>query len=157
MTWPAITPFLNTVGLIVLAAAIVFNNWRTGSKQVSSEVISNYNVLDIQQKEQIAEKDRQIVQSQKDIAEIKTAMGRMKEEFANELGKLQGQLTSKDKQIADLQSTILNRNPELEKLLTDIRNFMKEIRDSNTHQTQILEGQVTRDVAIDKATAEANI
>jgi peptidoglycan hydrolase CwlO-like protein len=149
MSFTNFTAMIQTFGLVVLAAAFWYGQWRSGSKQISSEVVGNYERLDKQQKEQIASKDAQIAQYQKDVTEIKSAMNRMKEDFANQIGKLQGQLDSKDKQIDGLQKTILNRNPELESILKEIRDFMKKLNDSTNYQTGMLEGQLVREKRLD--------
>jgi len=42
-----------------------------------------------------------------------------------------------------------NRNPELEKILSEIRDFLKQLKEATAHQTVILESQQKREVIID--------
>lgn len=144
--------YISTFGVIAVAGFLVWKEYRSGNSTLNSQVVANYKQLDEQQKDQIAQKDAAINQYQKDMAEIKQAMGTMKEGFAKEIGKLQGELKAKDEQIALLQQTVLNRNPELEKLLTEIRDFMENIYKQNQHQTTMLEKGQVRNEKIDDAT-----
>lgn len=149
-----ISQYISTFGVIIVALFLVWKEYRSGNTGLNSQVIANYTALDKQQKEKIAERDAAILQYQKDMAQIKSDMGKMKEDFAKQMGILQGQITAKDQHISDLQNTILNRNPELEDLLKEIRDFMENIHTLNTHQTDILEAGVVREKKIDKATDE---
>jgi chromosome segregation ATPase len=117
---------------VVIILAIVFTNWRTGAKQVSTEVLANYEKLDKQQKEQIDA-------YKKDIAEIRATMRATEMTFIEKISKLEGQLSEKDKRVKDLELIVTNRNPDLEKILSDIRDFMKRLSETNTKQTRMLE------------------
>lgn len=147
-----ITEYISSFGVIAVAVYLVYKEYKSGNTNINSQVVNNYKVLDEQQKEKISEQEQAIAQYQKDFHDVKQAMSKMKEEFANEIGKLQGQITAKDKHISDLQATILNRNPELENLLREIRDFMENIYNQNMHQTTILEKGQDRNQKIDEAT-----
>lgn len=145
---------ISSFGVVAVAAYLVWKEYRTGTSVINSQVVNNYEALNKQQKEKIAEQEKAIEKYQADMAEIKTSMQKMKEEHARDIGSLQGQITAKDKHISDLQKTILNRNPELEKLLGDIRDFMENIYKQNQHQTTILEAGQLRNIKIDHATQQ---
>lgn len=155
-----LSDYISTFGVIAVAIYLVYKEYRSGdaaqksqSNLLASQVVTNYKTLDEQQKQQLAEKDAAILKYQQDMAEIKSAMATMKESFAKDIGKLQGELKAKDEQITLLQQTILDKNPEMVTLLKDIRNFMQKIDNANTHQTQILETGAKRNQKIDDATA----
>ncbi len=148
-----IAAFISSFGVVAVAAYLIYKEYRSGATTLNGQVIANYKALDEQQKRQLAEKDAAILQYQKDVAEIKAAMQKMRQEFANDVGKLQGELKAKDEQIKLLQATILDKNPEMVKLLEEIRNFMENIYTQNQHQTNMLERGQTRNEKIDDATA----
>lgn len=133
-----LSPSIVAIGVIFIA----INNYRKDNNSVDDRLINNYKALDEQQKAQLEDKDAQILKYQADMIEVKAIMAKMREELLGKISNLQGQSDSKDKQIADLQQTILNRNPDLEKVLKEIRDFMKEIIAANLHQTKILDKQV---------------
>lgn len=138
-----ITVVLGTLALLVY-------NFLKDKDGVDDRLITNYEKLDRQQKEQLAEKDIQIAKYQTDMAEIKASMGTLKESFAKETGKLQGQLDAKDKELDSLRATILDPNLNLGKILTEIHGFMEKLTESNVHQVNILEGQIKREIMIDE-------
>lgn len=138
-------PIINTIGFVVLAAAIWFAQWRSGSKEISSEVRENYKTLDEQ-------KSLQLEELKKAIEEIKASMRATEKGFIERIAKLEGQLKEKNNQIDSLNRILANRNPELETVLGEIRDFMKELRETNVHQTNILERGQIRDKVIDKHT-----
>lgn len=148
----SISEYISTFGVIAVAAFLVYKEYRSGTSSINSQVVANFKVLDEQQKAKIKDQEAAIIQYQKDFAEVKAAMGKMKEDFANQIGQLQGEIASKDKHIAELTKTILNRNPELEELLQEIRDFMENIYKQNTYQTGILEAGQKRNESIDQAT-----
>jgi uncharacterized coiled-coil protein SlyX len=138
-------PIINVFGFIALGVAVWYTQFKTGSNQISGEVITNYKALDEQ-------KNNQLNSLQKDIEEIKATMRAMEKGFIERIAKLEGQLKEKNNQIDSLNLILANRNPELETVLAEIRDFMKELRDTNVYQTNILERGQIRDVKIDKAT-----
>jgi uncharacterized coiled-coil protein SlyX len=138
-------PIINVFGFIALGVAVWYTQFKTGSNQISGEVITNYKALDEQ-------KNNQLNSLQKDIEEIKATMRAMEKGFIERIAKLEGQLKEKNNQIDSLNLILANRNPELETVLSEIRDFMKELRDTNVYQTNILERGQIRDVKIDKAT-----
>lgn len=148
----SISEYISTFGVIAVAAFLVYKEYRSGNSSINAQVVANYKTLDEQQKSKIKSQEEAIAKYQADFAEVKTAMSKMKEDFANQIGQLQGEIASKDKHIAELTQTILNRNPELEVLLKEIRDFMKNIYDQNKYQTGILEEAKLRNDGIDHAT-----
>jgi chromosome segregation ATPase len=134
-------PALNALGLISVAVAIFYNQYNSGAKQVSNEVISNYKLLDEQ-------KTKQIADLQKQILAIQEAMRASENRFVERIAKLEGQLREKNHQVESLNQILANRNPELEKLLAEIRDFMQNIYSQNQHQTSILEEAQNRNQVI---------
>lgn len=133
-----ITPFINTAGVVFLAVAIFFTQWRAGSKQVSAEVMDNYEKL--------------VSQLRDELTTVKTEMVNMEKGLIAKIAKLEGALEEKERQLATMAEILANRNPELEKVLAEIRDFMRNLADANRHQTQILEAGQSRDKAIDTST-----
>jgi len=123
----------------------VVREWRSGAKQLSAEVLHNYETLVKQQKDQI-------LHYEQEFGKLKSEMANMEKGLIAKLGKLEGQLQEKDKQLQTLSEILANRNPELEKVLAEIRDFMKELNDTNMHQTKILEASQKRDKGIDDST-----
>ena len=140
-------PILNILGLIALAFSIVYTQIRSGSRQVSSEVMSNYQTLDDQQK----------VIIQKQQTDSAGMQARLKS-LENELAELRGSLKTKDEQIQEMNLRLRNMNPELLAILTEIRDFMSHLNEKLKgqdkqllHQTEIMDKQVIREDNMDKA------
>jgi len=125
MDWTAVTTLL-------VVAFLGFKEWRSGSKKITQEVIANYDTLDKQQKANIQECRDNLVGATK-------AMHELENRFTGRISKLEGIVSEKDKQIQTLNQIATNRNPDLENVLKDIRNFMKNINDLNVARTSILE------------------
>jgi hypothetical protein len=130
-------PLINTAGLIVLAFAMVFTQWKAGAAKVSTEVIANYAALDKQQKEQISHYEQE-------FGKLKAEMANMEKGLIAKISKLEGALGEKENQLKMLNEILANRNPELEKVLTEIRDFMKQLTLKNDAQTAMLENAVQK-------------
>lgn len=131
------TPIAVAIGVIF---SVIYNFTRQ-KDGVDDRLIANYEKLDKQQKEQLAEKDAQIVKYQTDMAEIKAATSALKENFAKEIGKLQGQIDAKDKELASLRTTALDPNLNLGTMLKEIHGFMAALTKTSADQTTILQRQ----------------
>ncbi len=125
MDWTATT----TILLIIFLA---FREWRSGSKKISDEVITNYATLDKQQKDNIQECRDNLVGATK-------AMHELENRFTGRIANLEGKVAEKENQLRILTQVLANRNPELETVLADIRNLMKNINDINSNRVNILE------------------
>jgi len=137
-------PIISAGATLSLVVLLAIKEWRSGSGKISAEVITNYKNLDDQQKA--------IIEEYKiSLATATTTIQQMDMRFAEKVAKFEGIILAKDKQIEDLSKILSNRNPELEKVLSDIRNFMQQIIQTNLAQTKMLEGQQKRNQAIGKA------
>lgn len=132
--------------MIAIVGAVLY--YKKGGDALDDRLMANYKALDEQQKSQIAEKNARIEKYQIDIGEIKASMNTLKENFAKETGRLQGQIDSKDKQLAELRTIALDPTLNLPKMIVEIHGFMEELTKSNLHQVSMLEKQVKDEDAI---------
>ncbi len=102
------------IGFGMLVGAIVY--WRKGGNKASNE--ANTALL------QLNETSRLQMDTMK--ASIKGLEDREREQ-GKEIGRLQGILSEKEKQIAILQSVDIGKNPQLMNVLTEIKDFMHNI------------------------------
>src|SRR5688572_5572467 len=123
-----ITPIINTIGFTVLAVAIWYTQFKTGSSKVSSEVMGNYERLDEQKTQRIKDLEQA-------VEEIKATMRLTEKTFIERIAKLEGQLKEKNNQLDAVNKILANRNPELEQVLNEIKDFMAGIHKQNIHQT----------------------
>ena len=104
------------VGVIAYAVA----QWRNGSSKISSQTVQAY-------KDQLDIMERRAVEQQKSLTEM-----------SGTIGELKGLIAGKDTQIADYRKILENRNPNLEKTLSEILLFMqgvdKRLTDIAAHQ-----------------------
>jgi uncharacterized coiled-coil protein SlyX len=145
MTFTELLPIINSSIIAIGGLTVVVIYIYSNKNNVSSTVISNYKTLDEQKTQQISE-------LQKAIEEIKANMRATEKGFIERIAKLEGQLKEKNNQIEALNQILANRNPELEKVLAEIRDFMKDIKNQNEHQTSILEESQKRNEVIDQST-----
>ncbi len=138
-------PLINSLVIAIGGVAVVLIYIFSNRNNISNTVIDNYKTLDDQ-------KTRQIEDLKKAVEEIKATMRAIEKNFIERIAKLEGQLKEKDRQIRDLNEILSNRNPKLEKILEEIHKFMKELRDSNSHQTNMIENSQNRNDRIDNAT-----
>lgn len=68
----------------------------------------------------------------------------------DQITRLQEQIKLSTAENDRLTKIIENRNPDLEKVLSEIRDFMAKLNAKNDHQTNILEGQLAREGIIDR-------
>lgn len=114
--------------VIALAALLVFlsqyfngkDKARANGEQVSSEVISAYTVQVQQLKDQRIEDKASY---EKSIANYTTQVTHL----SGEVGRLNGIISEKDKQLEKYETIFQNRNPDLTNVLTDIKNFMVKL------------------------------
>lgn len=138
-------PLINSTVIAVGGIAVVLIYIFYNRNNVSSTIISNYKTLDDQKTEQI----KGLSQA---IEEIKATMRAIEKGFIERIAKLEGQLKEKDTQVKNLNEILANRNPDLESLLLEIKNFMKSLVDSSLYQTSILERSQSRSNMIDDHT-----
>jgi len=129
---------------ILVAVLLGYREYKSGSNKISAEVITNYATLDRQQKEYIERCDNNLIGAT-------ATMNSMKIEFTDRIANLEGVVGEKDKQLKNLTEILANRNPELEKVLVKIKDFMENIYNANVSQSLILESQQRRNIKIDKA------
>lgn len=168
MNFSTLTPFLNGIGLVALAASLVYTQLRSGARTVSSEVVANYKALDEQQKEIITQKDAVISERDTTLGELKLALRKSGEDCIAQTSKLQGTIEQQEKTIFSQNQIITNKNPELVKILEQVvegnkqigafmmridERFSKSEEILNT-QTAMLESGQTRNQKIDEATAQ---
>lgn len=108
---------INTVILIIAAAVLLIQQLRSGSSKVTAETINAY-------KEQLGITEKRYAEQQ---ITLNTQAG--------QIGKLEGMLAGKDKQIEDYRAILANRNPELDQTLKEIMHFMKSV---DERLTQVL-------------------
>ncbi len=120
MDFNQIIASLSAFSPLALVLYLVIKEWRSGSGAISKEVITNYATLDTQQKDNIKECRDNLVGATKAMHELEL---RTNERISN----LEGVVSEKDKQLQTLNQIVANRNPELETVLLDIRNFMQNM------------------------------
>lgn len=96
---------ITTVGIIFIA----IYQYRTSRSKIASEVISAYEKQVSQYKDQVADFSAKIDLLTKDIAEKN-----------REIGVLQGR-------ILNYEQVLQNRSPELQEILSNIKEFMRKI------------------------------
>ncbi len=126
-------PVINLIGFAVLGVATWYTNFRSGKDKIGGEVLSLY-------KEQIAALEADVQRTRERSHELGNAV----QKISLELGIVKGQLQEKDKKLEEYSAIFQNRNPELQQVLGEIRDFMKMIHAQGTRFE-------TRNTAIDKA------
>lgn len=118
------------VSIFVIIGLVVWNIYNSIQNRKSSDLADENNALGIMSKEIEAHKIK--------IANLEGNVHELSKQVTNK----DSIIAEKDKQIAMMKEMFENRNPELQNILIEIRDFMKEIRNTNKHQTDILETQV---------------
>lgn len=98
---------INTVMIAIVAIVLGLQQWRTGSSKINGETVQAYKEqLDITEKR---------YQTQQEVLNTQ----------AGQIGELKGLIAGKDAQITDYRKILENRNPDLEKILTQLVHFMQ--------------------------------
>lgn len=129
-------PLINILGFAILAIATFYYNARSGKSKIGDEVLSLY--------------EKNIDALKEDVSRSRDANHDVKNQMTTltlRLGQLEGQLKEKDLRITELMAIIENRNPELENILREIRDFMKMIHKQTSTNEK-------RNVKIDHNTAD---
>lgn len=101
---------VNTALIIVVAALLAYQRWKTGSKGIKDEIIKDYETRIHQLEEQIKAIGETITKQTEEINGFKIA------------------LQEKDKHIDLLTKLLEGRNPELITLLTEIKELAKDLQ-----------------------------
>lgn len=97
------------IGVVVFAIA----QWRNGRNTLNTETVQTYkDLLEVTEKKYLQKQE----DMQKQINDMSTKMGEFK-----------GLIAGKDAQIADYKQIIENRNPNLEKILNQMVEFMGKV------------------------------
>lgn len=140
-----IATIISTASIVFVALVLGIKEWKSGSGKISNQVIANYEALDKQQKEIIAEKDKQILA-------FRDEMHALDKSFTERIAKLEGIVQEKNKQLENFTKILANRSPELENVLSDVKEFMRVLTESTLFQNKILKKQQERDEIIDEST-----
>ena len=109
---------LTKLSIPVGVLAMLWIQYRLQSPKVAGEVISNYETLTKQIKDQKEDLEKKLTaQADKHTAEMNA--------LHKQIGEKDGIIKMQDKIIEQQKATIENRNPELEDVLGDIRDFLK--------------------------------
>jgi len=134
--------YISPIGTIIVITFLAWKEYRSGTKMISSEVITNYEALDKQQKSIIAEQEKKFNEE----------MHRIELSFTEKIAHLEGVVREKDTQLKTLTEILTNRNPELQNILIEVRDFMKTLVDSTIFQNEVLSSVKRRDKEIDEHT-----
>lgn len=163
-----VAPFLSIAAIIIFTVAYVWTQGRNGSKTADKDLdnLNSQNIAALKERISQLERDRD---DQKSRFETEQKSNHDKiNAMSQEIGKLQGELKSKDEQIKILQG----RNPEIEEtlkklagqmvfnegvsaaaveymktsglVLTEIKDFMAQLHDESKASKAILEEQEKR-------------
>lgn len=125
---------INTVMIAVCALILGIQQWRSGSNKLNNDTIQTYkDLLEATEKKNKEKQDD--LQSQLNIQ-------------AGQIGELKGLITGKDQQIADYRQILENRNPNLESILTQMVNFMKDV----DHRLQTIEMHIQKPMVAETKT-----
>ena len=138
---------LDTIIVGLVALALGYDRWRSGSGNLRKEIAADY-------KERNAQLEEKIQSNQEEIQ--KTNL---------EVARLSGVIQEKDKHIESLTKILQGRNPEMIEVLREIKEGNKTIQDfikttyellkksseELGYQTELLEQGKERNQAIDKA------
>lgn len=100
---------IGAVGVVVFAVA----QWRNGRSVLSTETVQTYKDL--------------LDATEKKYAQKQDEMQKQLNDQATKLGELTGILSTREKQIADYKQILENRNPNLEKILSELVHFMEQV------------------------------
>lgn len=99
----------NTLVLVVVGALLGIQQWRAGSSKVNTDTIQAY-------KDQLEITEKRYQTQQETL-----------NSQAGQIGELKGLIAGKDAQITDYRKILENRNPDLEKILTELVHFMQVV------------------------------
>lgn len=113
-------PIIEFTGIFVFFGAMLLTRWKSGANGVATDIITTYKA----RVEQLESNEKMGIQ-------------RM-HEHTQEIGKLQGILSEKDKEVERLRAILENRNPELVTTLKAIQGFMGKIEAHMAEHTRII-------------------
>lgn len=126
MEIPQLIPILTFVAVVIFGLAFLYMQKKLGSDKATADAININESVIAGFKEQVAQYKDQVAKLREDIQAL-----------TQEVGKLQGIIQEKDKQLNILQAVLAGRDPQstelASKALTFIMTATKDLRDIKTH------------------------
>lgn len=114
-------PWLQTLGLVVLAVFVLYKMWKSQSSEIDAGTISSLN--------------RQIAAFKDEVTLYKNQM----HELTLLVGEQSGIIKVQKETIDKYELILQNRNPELTEILKEISEFMKNLKSEMNVQTALLQ------------------
>lgn len=136
----------DTIIVAIVAIILGFDKFKNGTSILRKEIAADY-------KERNGQLEMRLKEFQANLNETNV-----------KLAGLEATLREKDERIKELREDLQGRNPDIINLLKEIslsnmeiKHFMQMMHNDSTkerkHQTEMIEGQVEREMKIDKASA----
>lgn len=90
--------YVTLIGSVVLAAAVIFTQWRNGGNVATREALDSYRT--------------RVAQLKEDLETLRSESHTKQNEMAGKIGTLEGQLKEKENTIQTLSAIFQDRNPE---------------------------------------------
>ncbi len=133
---------------VAIGVVMIYLGIRSGNSKLVQKMLTDYKARN-EQLEEILDKERKASEA------FKSSMDKVVSDYKLEIVKLQTSNDEKDKHAAELKALLVDKNPEVKKVLEDVLTYLKSTHEQNTkmmdYQTQILEKWEKRSRAIDKA------
>lgn len=125
---------------LVGVGAILFGigQFRLGRKEVKTTDVNSANSI----VELFRSKSEEL---EKDLKQLRTDFETYKKEALAKEEAYKKTIQHQEEMIKNYDIIFRNRNPELEKILIEIRDFLKTLTESSAHNTKILDNQVIRE------------
>lgn len=114
-------PWLQTIGLVVLAVFVIYKMWRSQSSEIDAGTINSFK--------------RQVEALTSEVAGYKTQL----QELTLLVGEQKGIIKIQKETIEKYEQILQNRNPELTDVLREIRDFMRTLKSEMSIQTSLLQ------------------
>ena len=127
---------------IVGIGSYAFGQWRAGRKEVKVADVGNANSTIELFKNRADGLEDELDALRNEFEAYKKEMS-IKEEASNK------HIAQQEELIKTYDAILKNRNPELEKILAEIRDYLKVLKETGDHNKTILDSQVKREQKID--------
>jgi DNA-binding transcriptional regulator YiaG len=132
-----LTQNISTYGVVLLGIWMLYKELRSGNSKLTNKMLADYK-----------ERNGQLEEA---AEELKTIIA----DYKVEVAKLQASNIAQEKHNKELRDLLLDKNPEVIKVLEEIRDFLKKSDEKNDkvlgYQTTILEEWKERSDKVDEA------